>query len=401
MADYSRQEAAERAGVSVEQLTHLVEIGVLGSLDDDRFTPADIRKVGLIQSMVAGGLPLDGLVAELKTGRLTLGFLENPAFDMFSALSTVTFQDLSASTGIPVDVLLVIREAIGSSVPQPTDLVRDNEFAVVPLLQAQLASGYSLEAVERGLRTAGDSLRRVTSAEAATFRAQVIDPVAATGEIRGEEIGAAAAAATERLRGPADDALLAIYRGQQMHAWTANILEGWERDLDSAGLYDSIRRPPAMCFLDISGYTRLTQEQGDAAAAALADQLTRMVQRTSFQHGGRPVKWLGDGVMLHFPNPGPGVLAALDMSDGVTDAGLPPAHVGLHAGPIVIQEGDYYGQTVNIASRIAEYARPGEILVSQAVVEASPGIDAAFTDIGPVELKGVGGTVHLLAARRN
>jgi adenylate cyclase len=89
------------------------------------------------------------------------------------------------------------------------------------------------------------------------------------------------------------------------------------------------------------------------------------------------------------------------MCEGVREAGLPPAHVGLHAGPVVMQGGDYYGKTVNVASRIAEYARPGEVLVSKAVAEASEGVPAHFTDIGPVELKGVGGTVHLLAARRN
>jgi adenylate cyclase len=102
--------------------------------------------------------------------------------------------------------------------------------------------------------------------------------------------------------------------------------------------------------------------------------------------------------MFHFPNPGPGVLAALEMVDGVVSAGLPPAHVGLHAGPVIFQEGDYYGQTVNVASRIAEYARPGEVLVSQAIVEASAGTQVAFRDIGPVELKGVAGAMHLHAA---
>jgi class 3 adenylate cyclase len=70
---------------------------------------------------------------------------------------------------------------------------------------------------------------------------------------------------------------------------------------------------------------------------------------------------------------------------------------------VIFQQGDYYGQTVNIASRIAEYARPGEVLVSKAVVDASEQLaDASltFSDIGPVELKGVGGPVHLLSARR-
>jgi adenylate cyclase len=53
------------------------------------------------------------------------------------------------------------------------------------------------------------------------------------------------------------------------------------------------------------------------------------------------------------------VVAALELVDGVASAGLPPAHVGLHAGPVLFQQGDYYGRTVNLASRIAEYARPG------------------------------------------
>lgn len=61
------------------------------------------------------------------------------------------------------------------------------------------------------------------------------------------------------------------------------------------------------------GYTRLTQERGDAAAADPATRLARLVERTSVRHGGRPVKWLGDGVMFFFKDPGPGVVAALEM----------------------------------------------------------------------------------------
>ena len=121
----------------------------------------------------------------------------------------------------------------------------------------------------------------------------------------------------------------------------------------------------------MTGYTWFTAERGDKAAAELAETLRRLVQRTSVEHGGRPVKWLGDGVMFHFRDPGPAVVAALEMIDGIATAGLPPAHVGLHAGPVLFQDGDYYGQTVNVASRIADYARPGEVLVSQEVVDAA------------------------------
>ena len=90
-------------------------------------------------------------------------------------------------------------------------------------------------------------------------------------------------------------------------------------------------------------------------------------------------------------------LLELDRRRGVR--GLPPAHVGLHAGPVLFQQGDYYGRTVNLASRIAEYARPGEVLVSQEVADASAGVDVTFTEIGPVEPKGISG-VRLHAAHR-
>ncbi len=195
-------------------------------------------------------------------------------------------------------------------------------------------------------------------------------------------------------------AVIDMYRVEQTNAWTADIIDGLETTLAGAGLHSRLEHPPAMCFLDITGYTRLTQERGDAAAADLAEQLGRLVQRTSIRHDGRPVKWLGDGVMFFFKDPGPGVVAALEMVAGVAEAGLPPAHVGLHAGPVIFQEGDFYGQTVNVASRIAEYARPGEVLVSQEVVDASGGAEVAFRDIGPVELKGVSGAVRLHAASR-
>ena len=99
-----------------------------------------------------------------------------------------------------------------------------------------------------------------------------------------------------------------------------------------------------------------------------------------------------------FGEPSPGARAALEMVDGLASAGLPPPHVGPHARPVLFQEGDYFGQTVNLSARIADHARQGEVLVSQAVADASHETGIMFGDIGPVELKGVSGTVHLLRA---
>jgi class 3 adenylate cyclase len=67
---------------------------------------------------------------------------------------------------------------------------------------------------------------------------------------------------------------------------------------------------------------------------------------------------------------------------------------------VIFQQGDYFGQTVNVAARIADYARPGEVVVSQEVVEASNEDGVQFAEIGPVELKGVSGAMQLHAAKR-
>jgi adenylate cyclase len=104
--------------------------------------------------------------------------------------------------------------------------------------------------------------------------------------------------------------------------------------------------------------------------------------------------------MLYYPEPGPGGVAALEIMESRAWAGLPPAHVGLDAGPVPFQEGDYYGRTVNLASRIGDHAGPGEVVVSQAVVEAAGSAPVEFTEIGAVELKGVAGAVRLFRAGR-
>ena len=398
MGEYSRQEAAERAGISLDKLNQLVELGILTPGEGDRLTTADARKAGLVRSLEDTGMPLEGIGAAVRSGMFPLDFMDSPAYERFSALSTMTFREVSERTGIPIEVAMLIREAAGSAQPSPDDRVRESELAVLPLGEFTLGRArFRPVVIERILRVYGDSLRRMAEVEADAWRSEIIMPLLAAGRHPSD---VAETELAEEFSAVVDEAILALYHLQQAHAWTANIIDGVEMILDQAGLHRRLERPPAMCFLDLTGYTRLTAERGDEAAAQLATDLTRLVQRTSVQHGGKPVKWLGDGVMFYFPDPGPGVVAALEMAEGVTTAELPPAHVGLHAGPVIYQAGDYFGQTVNVASRIAEYARPGEVLVSQAVVDAAGGAPVAFSDIGEVELKGVAGAIHLHAAHR-
>jgi adenylate cyclase len=400
MSGYTRQEVAQRAGVDPDYVDRLVDLGILTPGAGDAFSPGDALRARWLQSLERAGVTLDGMAAAVRDGALSFSFLDVRAYDRFAGLSGTTFQELSAQTGIPLELLIVVREAFGFAEPRPEDHVHHNELSVVPLIQLQLSKGFRPVVIERWLRVYGDSLRRIAEAEAAWWNSEVEMALLESGMTEGEMLQAQADLGSQ-MSPLIEQALLAMYHGQQEHAWSQVFVEHVESALEQAGLYRRLHHPPAMCFLDLTGYTRLTEERGDEAAADLAARLAGLVRRSAQEHDGTPVKWLGDGVMFYFREPAAAVLAALEMTEQVGRHGLPPAHVGIHAGPVVLQEGDYFGRTVNLAARIAEYARPGEVLVSQEVVDAADGEPVTFTEIGPVELKGVPAALRLHIARRD
>jgi adenylate cyclase len=388
-------EAAQRIGFSAAEVARLVELGALAPDAAGRLSELQLRRASMIRSLVQAGIPLEGLAAAIRDGAISFDFLQAPVFRRFSLASSATFADVAARTGVPVEQLLLVREASGSPAASPDDRMREAELAYADLMELAFRGGMSPAALQHMISSQGDGLRRVAETESAIWSEEVIEPAMRAGkrpdEVLGNEFG-------DQMGVILDRTVMAMYHLQQARAWTVDIIGGLENQLVAAGLHSRLEHPPAMCFLDISGYTRLTQERGDIAAADLAHQLGRIIQRTATDFGGRPVKWLGDGVMLHFPNPGRGVEAALAMVRVVAANSLPPAHVGLHAGPVIFQEGDYYGSTVNLASRIADRAGPGHVLVSQAVVDAASGANVTFTDAGAFELKGVAEPMPLLEA---
>ena len=388
------EQAADRAGVEPAYLQRLRDLGIIPGTGTV-FSEGDVRRAITTRSLENAGISVDVFAEAMQSGALNLDFLDSEAYERFSGLCDETFQQVSDRTSIPVELLMLIRESIGMAQPSPDDRMREDELGVVPFLELQVDTGFRTPAIERLMRVAGDATRRIAEQEAAWWRSEVIEPGMAAGkgvdEIGNPEL-------SDKISPLAEQALLSIYHAQQAREWSANIIGGFEQLLAKAGVHSKLEQPPAICFLDITGYTRLTQEMGDDAAAELAATVARLVQRSSAQHGGKTIKWLGDGVMFYFAHPGPGVRAALQMAEAIPAAGLPPVHVGMSCGPVLFQEGDYFGQTVNLSARIADYARPGEVLVTRSVVEASDEADIGFREIGPVDLKGVAGSTELLLA---
>jgi class 3 adenylate cyclase len=280
------------------------------------------------------------------------------------------------------------------------EAIREDELAIVPLLQQSVASGLlDLTWLMRIGRAHADGLRLIVTAWNEAYQARVEGPLLAAGTDQQSVMQQAPQLSADYLP-VMDAALLAVYRRQQELIWTEGLVEHIEDELDRAGVLGRPGRVPAMCFLDLVGYTRLTEEHGDAAAARLAEALALLVSRSAREHGGVPVKWLGDGVMVHYREPAGAVLSALRLVEQLPQAGLPPAHVGVAAGPVVVQGGDYFGRTVNLAARIAAHASANQVLVSHTVTESPAPDGVTFVASGSPRLKGFARPVRLLEARR-
>jgi adenylate cyclase len=401
MNGLSASELADLVGTTAAEVDRLVDLGILVTWDSGGpFLETDVQKVRLAVACEQAGLPMDAIAALIRAGRLSFAFLEAAPYRRWAVRSARTYRQVSQETGIPLDVLGGALESMGFARVAPEELIREDELEVVPLLQLALSTGVlDLALLPRIGRAYAEGLRLAANVENEVWQARFTGPVRASGADQRTIMELASQLAIAFLP-LVDRAHMACYRRQQELVWTEELVEDIENELEAAGALGRPQRVHAMSFLDLVGYTRLTEERGDQAAAALAGSLAVLVDRSAREHGGEPVKWLGDGVMVHFRDPAGAVLAALQMVEECPQTGLPPAHVGVAAGPVVVQGGDYFGRTVNLAARLAARAGAGQVLVSQRVVEAAPPQGVAFVEVGEAQLKGFAGPVRLLQACR-
>lgn len=127
----------------------------------------------------------------------------------------------------------------------------------------------------------------------------------------------------------------------------------------------------AFLFTDLVGFTSLTEERGDEHGAEVAHAFYDCVRSLLPSHGAVEVKTLGDGMMLRAGDPDAAVRLALAIVTSAERRGaMPPVRVGIHAGPAVERNGDWYGTTVNVAARLCAAAGGGEVLISESTCEA-------------------------------
>jgi adenylate cyclase len=345
-------------------------------------------------------LSVEAIARAIHEGRFSLTFLEGSQF-RWASLSPRTYAQAADEIGVSLDFILAFEEALGKVRPAPEDPAPSDLEALLEAPRVAMDAGVVDDRTHlRLIGVYADALRRIAETEGDVYHRLIEVPRLEAGLSHGEmldvvnPIGAELTPGMEKL-------LLAVYRRQQERVWTDDGVQHMESAIEAMGLYERPERPTAFAFLDLTGYTKLTEERGDLAAAGLAADLNELVQGEVGRRDGKAVKWLGDGVMFSFRDTAAAVLATIEVSGRTGDVGLPPAHAGIAAGPVIFQDGDYFGRTVNLASRLAGVADPGQTLVDAEVVRlAGNRDDVGFRRLGEVPLKGLASPVEVYEALR-
>jgi adenylate cyclase len=154
-------------------------------------------------------------------------------------------------------------------------------------------------------------------------------------------------------------------------------------------------------FVDMVGFTALTELHGDDTAADLAIRFAERVAAMAVDHGAQLVKTLGDAVMLRAERSSDAVRLGLGIQTAFESAGgFPPVRAGMHTGSAVERAGDWFGAAVNLAARVASTARSGELLMTESSVAAAGALDGVTLEsLGAQVFRNVSAPVGVYSAR--
>jgi adenylate cyclase len=395
--ELSLEDLAGLSGVDAAFVHRLADLDVLES-SDGTYRLHDIARVRAADAWARSGIDPDMLHDLIVRGRYTMGWIDATYPDPVP-LTDVTARQACAELGIDPDVMQrLFTLALQLPAPALDERMREDDLALLRgfALSTQL-SPLSPDEVIANTRFFGDNLHRLSVSQVEAFRQVVMAPLLADTDSVFDAIDSAVPIARGMLD-LAEQTVRLLHRRHVEQQGIEIVVENMELLLDDEGVLARRAGPdPAIAFLDLSDSTQLTDRAGDRAALAIADGLTELAARARVD-GGTAVKFLGDGMMLHFADPTVVIGASLDLIDAAPDLGLPPARIGVSTGPVLSRDGDYFGRTVIVAARLNGLATANELLVTEPV--AALATTEAVEALGPRTLKGIEQPVDVFRIRR-
>jgi adenylate cyclase len=376
----SLSEAARRSGVPTSTLKRWAAEKVV-PVRKGRWTAAAAAQARVVARMRERGYSLEDLKSAGKEGRLAFGFTE----ELFSgSQETFSVEEAAAETGLEPELVERILAILGTPLGH-RELSKD-DLAALRHCARVLAAGFPLVAFLQLVRVYAQSMRRIADAEVRLFHLYVHEPLIrdAVPELEmAEEMGELAADILP-LAAPLTEYLheryLRFFVEQDVvgHMEADSAMDTAEIELGHVNV--------TLCFIDLTGFTRYTEEEGDIEALDVVENFVATVEATMPREA-TIVKTIGDEVMVVSPDPA----SLTEWAVGFLSrfARRPQPRVGIHFGDAVYRDGDYFGSQVNLVHRVVNRALAGEVLVTDAVCAAIAGSDRLdFEPIGEVSLKG-------------
>jgi adenylate cyclase len=332
------------------------------------------REIGAPREAVATIQTLQGLGVSAQAIRRAheRGRIEDAIFDAVldphRDERTVSATEIEADGGLGVDETRLIALSFGIGTPEPQEPFFTPAEAKVLVRLGELREIWPPEVFMQVARVYNQALAHIAQTEVNLFRLYV-EPTLRTAA-GGKPAGLAAVhEAFGQLLPLADPLLLGVHRRSIEHELTQAAVREAERRNPAGILPGSIE--VTFLFCDLKDFSAYADTHGDAAAADLIERFAVTVTERG-EHG-HVIKALGDGFMLSYSEPGPAVADCLGIIERMRGGGAPGVHASVHHGIALYREGDYFGQSVNLAARLLGLAGRDELLASDAVVRATEG----------------------------
>jgi adenylate cyclase len=387
----SLSEASRRSGVSASTLKRWAEEKVL-PVRRGRWTAAAAAQARVVARMRERGHSLEELKRAGREGRLAFGFVEEllPSVD-----EQVTVRQVAAETGLEPELIERILDILGTPLDRER-LLGPADVRALRHCARVLAAGFPLVAFLQLVRVYVQSMRRIADAEVRLFHLYVHEPMIrdALPELEiAEEMGDLAADILP-LAAPLTEYLHTRY----LRYFTEQDVVGhMEADLDAAAT-DLGQVPVTLCFIDLTGFTRYTEEEGDLEALDVVENFVETVEAT-LPPEATIVKTIGDEVMVVSPEPSSLTEWAVGLLERFPER--PQPRVGIHYAEAVYRDGDYFGTHVNLVHRVVGRAQAGEVLVTDRVTGSLEERGLTCEPIGEAHLKGFPVATPLFLIRRD